>query len=1327
MLLVRMRRGSTKRFKNPRKEHLIIFTGFLLLLVFTSSAIAQPQLGWVSFGGDRTSTGSTNSYMKDETTTGMLVNFDVSGMNVHEIEIDGVTYHRLSIPGNASGFEIGKPEVPVIGQVIEIPYGVDIDVDIFSTESITLEDYNIYPTQEPLILSDSQEAEFLINQTVYSADAYYPAGIAEVRAENIGIIRGHRLLFLKVYPVQFNPQSGDLRVFSNIEVRLTYNHPAQIERIDSRIQSDAFEQMLQASVLNYKNLDRFFEGYDPDGVFDIKWYSGNHMVSGDAAGFNARSNGEDGVISLDDHTAMNAELGCDYLIITTADFFDETDANTPVMRFREWKRRKGLVTEVVLLPDIPDDDINGDVDEFDIEAYIQNAYDTWSPPPTYVLLFGDTGDDLGNVILPTCYRTEHPYWPYSDAEIGTDLYYVTTDGEDYFPDIFIGRISVDDATQGNAVVDKIIDYEQNPPLNADYYTNTSLVCLFEDINSDGRERTSFLIIEFAEEIWEYLDDNGYAPNRIYDQSGNFANGPQQYENGSNIPGYLTIAGDFPWDGDDTDITDAIDDGNFIVTYCGHGGRNGWSQPNFNNNDVDALANAGLNPVVFSFACRTGWFDNETDDDILLAIHGVDTDDDEECFTEHLLRNGDRGAVAILGSTRACYTHTFFMMPGVYEAIWPDFNPQPFFNDPETGTAGQLPQVSSGPLLRMGQINTFSKVYMANVYDDDDYRKYQFELYHLLGDPEMPVWTGNPTILIVDHPDGVGSTGTQDFVVRVEDTGGNPVNSAVVCLMQDGEIESVRYTNALGVSRFTRSFSAGVLDITVSAVNFRPYLNTIEVSTGGAVINRLNPDNGTEGQLLSIGGKNFSGSENIEIYFDNNLEDIHSASGGEFGQSGVENYAIYVPNPHDHGLFNVIAEGATGRYAVDVFQVRDPNPVDLYTYSQWDNTTWGLHAGNDPTWDNPEIQLFDMADNPVASNNLIVGNQYRIVATIHNKSNFPAENVSVTFKSALYGSGQPVWYVIDTATLDVPANGSADAKIDWVPSPTGHLCIKILIDHIEDIYISNNSGQENCDVRPTSSPATVALNIWNPTEYPGATYFEIRQLYQNEAGSDEPLWETRVVHPDPQVLEPGSEGNAEIVVDPDWTYVEPGTEAEFAVTSFINGQMVGGVNLRVTRALRRWIASIHGGYAVPYGDYADYYDPGYGMFVDAGWNLRNNLSIVGLFGYTYFNGKDLPTTSIDDTYWININLNAQYRLRIRGPLSSYYRGGAGYYIPEHGTSKYGGNIGAGILYGINNFFSLATGLDYHYIKEGMDFQGINVADIGKNIYFALIHAGVIFNF
>ena len=1298
----------------------------ILLAIAAAPVLAQPEDGWVSFGGDPLYKGSAGSYMKDESTTGMLVNFDVSGMNVHSVEVAGEVYQRLSIPGNGAGLEIGEPEVPVLGQVVEIPFGVDVDVEIYKAEYETLEGYRVYPTQIPPIRADSVEGEFLLDAAVYGMDAFYPARNAEVLDENIGIVRGHRVLFLKVYPVQFNPVSGELRVYSQLEVRLNYDRPGQIRRVPRRLQSRPFEEVLEASVLNYK-APEIFGSWDWDAMPDYWLYQTVESPTGyTTAG--PRPGPEPEGEGRDDGSERNGGFGCDYLIVTTDEFFDETDANTPVMRLREWKRRKGLRTQVVLLDDIPDDDSDGTIDEYDLQAYIQDAYDSWSPPPTYILLFGDTGDDLGNEIMPTFYETSHSYPPYSGADIGTDLYYVTTHGTDYFPDIFIGRISVDDAAQGDVVVDKIIDYESNPPLAAGFYTDVPLVCLFEDLNSDGQERGTFRIIEFSEEIWSYLDANGYNPERIYNQSGDDVDGPQEYEDGSDIPAGLTMAGGFDWDGDAGDISNAVNNGCFCVNYDGHGGRNGWSLPNYNSNDVDNLVNGNLTPVVFSFACETGWFDNETDDDALLSINNRDTDDDEECFTEHFLRNNNGGAVAILGSTRVSYDHNDFMMLGAFEAIWPDFFPQPSYNDPESGHVGQLPGVVSGPLLRMGQVNTFTKIYMANVYSDSDLRLFQFEMYHLLGDPEMPIWTENPTVLNVEHPDAVGSTGIQDFVVRVH-AAGAPVASAVVCLMQDGEIVSIRHTDALGVARFTRGFSQGQLDITVTALNHRPYQGGITVTDGGALINRLNPDNGTNGQPFNVGGRYFSGSENIQIRLDGALMTTHAASGGEFGQSGVENVSITVPAGHDHGLFNITAEGsASGRAAVDVFQVRDENPVDLYTYCQWDNSTWFLNPGGGRTWNNPEIQLYDSNGNPVESNNLTVGHQYRIDAVIHNKANFPADNATVTFKEALYGSGQPVWTVIGTDNVDVPANGTAVAEMSWVPSPTGHLCIKVQIDHVEDENTDNNLGQENCDVSATSSPATVQLGAWNPTDQPGATYFEVRQLGGEVGSEPATLWETAVEHPDPQVIQPGESAEAAIVFDPDWTYVEPGTEAEFAVTGFINGQMVGGVNMRIIRSFRRILGSLHVGYASPVGTFSDYYDPGLGVFLDGGYRLRSNLALVGLLGYTSFPAKDGAAADVEDLYIINVNLNAQYRLNVRNRLASYYRAGVGYYYPEHGgNSYYGGNAGVGLLYYLSNRLALSLGADYHYVREGLDYSWIAPDDAGEDIQFLLSHLGVVIYF
>jgi len=77
-------------------------------------------------------------------------------------------------------------------------------------------------------------------------------------------------------------------------------------------------------------------------------------------------------------------------------------------------------------------DINLPVTATAIQNFIKTAYSTWKQPPTYVLLFGDA-EFIPNV-------TTHPY---HGTRTGTDIYYGTVDGNDYFPDISIGRLSID--------------------------------------------------------------------------------------------------------------------------------------------------------------------------------------------------------------------------------------------------------------------------------------------------------------------------------------------------------------------------------------------------------------------------------------------------------------------------------------------------------------------------------------------------------------------------------------------------------------------------------------------------------------------------------------------------------------------------------------------------------------------------------------------------------------------------------------------------------------------------------------------------------------------
>ncbi len=575
--------------------------------------------------------------MKDETTSGILINFDVPGMFAREVEREGVMYHRLSIPGHAALTNFGEPELPIVGQIVEVPLGADLDIDVYKSESIYLNNYNVYPAQPPEVDTEPEpDAPFVLSEEIYTNDSYYPGELADFEAKDIGIIRGHRVLFLKVNPVQYNPTTKMIEAFSNIEVRIQYDHPAQIQRIDSRLDSPAFERLLEASVLNYKGLDRFPM---PDPT----------PSPGEAQG----------------------RTGCDYLILTHPDFYAPKDPNNPLVRFRNWKQRKGYVTKTVDVTTLPLGNTTAS-----IQDYIQDAYDHWEIVPTYILLVGDSE------FIPTNYGANHPFTPYGGAQVGTDLYYATVHGTDYFPDILLGRLSVDTLGEAEDVIDKIMNYERNPSNVADYYNNASLVALFEDDTDfagdsepeDGIEDRIW--IEAVEEIRTHLLNKGYGVQRIYATSSGFPGDPassipDEYEDGTTLPAELQNANGFAWDGDTDDIEDAINNGRFLITYRDHGGRGSWSHPAFTRADVDGLNNSLRMPVIFSIACENGWFDNETD------AAGLGTAANSECVCEHFLRHDNGGAIAIIGSTRVSWTGpNDFLMFGLNKAIWPDFIPNP---------------------------------------------------------------------------------------------------------------------------------------------------------------------------------------------------------------------------------------------------------------------------------------------------------------------------------------------------------------------------------------------------------------------------------------------------------------------------------------------------------------------------------------------------------------------------------------------------------------------------------------------------------------------------
>jgi hypothetical protein len=1051
--------------------------------------------------------------LKCSDNSGIFIDSDIPGMYSLNVAHDNETYQALTVPHEGQTADIGEPQVPIIQRFLEIPYDVNLTVSIFYSNYTEWEDYTVLPAQEPEPNNQITETntttrqEFTLDKNVYTTDQWYPSYNATV--DEPVIMRGHRIVALTLCPVQWNPATHRLRGYSKIEVWVNYDHPAQIESINETLVSVPFENLTQALVLNYK---------PPK---------------------NGQTGGE---------TTFGKSTGADYLIITSNSFYNQ------IKPLADWKQRKGYRTTIINTSSIP-----GGPNATNIRNYIRYAYMTWDPKPTYLLLVGDANS------IPPSYKTVHPYsgqpggYP-TNTYTATDLYYAAVDGNDYFPDIFIGRLSVDDATQAATVVNKILGYERNPPTDPTFYSKAAVISYFQDDDDpstpnynerDGYEDRTFTLT--SEMIRTYLLTQGYNVYRIYNASQYVT--PRYYDQywsttwgmGTALPPELLKPG-FRWDGNTANIATNITAGRFLINFEDHGGsRNsplsypgypeGWDIPWYTTTEINQLANGNKLPVVFSMCCESGWFDGDTDQ--FPAVN-------YECFCEGFTRYQNGGAVAAIGSTRVSYDgYDDYLNMGFVDALWPNFNRS----------------MQTGPIYELGAVLTYGKVYLARfgaatLQYPDIYRKTEFEEYHLFGDPEMSLWTSTPRSLSVSGPSTIGSGGPQKFVVVVKD-GTTPVSHALVCLSKQGDVYTFTYTDAGGNALFNITPSTyGTISVTVTKHNYLPSEGSIMVSINGATIS-LSPTIGAPSTLFTITGNSFSGSETVNIYFSGYF--IGSVTANNGGFSGD----FTVPQIGQNNTVNVIAIGySSGRYAVAVFTVISAQSrPDPYMYDQWDPSTWRLNpSGFNPAWDNPTIQLYDAATGrAVSSNNLTVGTTYRVTATIYNQGTSAATNTNITFSWAYIGIGQAHWPVIGYATITVPLSGSAVAQALWTPIEACHCCILVEIYNNLDMNPKNNKGQENCDVKNMASPVMFTFNITNPTNTTGLVYLELVQ----DTGGRGDLWHTRIERAFPQTLRPGETKPATVTINPP-DGVSNGDSCTVHVTGFIDGYQIGGIDFTAVK-------------------------------------------------------------------------------------------------------------------------------------------------------------------
>lgn len=124
-----------------------------------------------------------------------------------------------------------------------------------------------------------------------------------------------------------------------------------------------------------------------------------------------------------------------------------------------WKRQKGYYVKVASTSETGTTSNN-------IKSYITNLYNTSPNRPEYLIIVGDAN---GSLTIPTINAN---YGFYS----GTGDYpYSFTAGNDYFGDLFVGRLSIDTDGTLQSIINKIIFYEKTPTQAGTTWLNQNLL------------------------------------------------------------------------------------------------------------------------------------------------------------------------------------------------------------------------------------------------------------------------------------------------------------------------------------------------------------------------------------------------------------------------------------------------------------------------------------------------------------------------------------------------------------------------------------------------------------------------------------------------------------------------------------------------------------------------------------------------------------------------------------------------------------------------------------------------------------------------------------
>jgi len=319
----------------------------------------------------------------------------------------------------------GDPTYPVLPQktlLVAIPAGQELTKVMVEGQTTQMDlDYEVVWEVEPVVIGEEPEGETQKNGRVYESTNPWPG-----KTHDIGLpatYRGYNIQPVTIYPAHYAAKTGKLDYYTSMDVTLiTEGTDAEMPATYRGLDSD---RELVAEIVD-----------NPDAL--------------------ATYGGAPEPVQLS--SVVDPNQGYDYAVITGQQF---VNGWAP---FIQYKNDIGIRTVLVTVEDIyAEAAYNGDDDADEVRNFIKDAYMGWGVD--YVLLGGDCEVVPERGVYQSSQFPDSPSDMYysgldGDWNADGDQYYGEQGEEDFWAEVWIGRVTFDQSNELDNWIDKTLRYEQ---------------------------------------------------------------------------------------------------------------------------------------------------------------------------------------------------------------------------------------------------------------------------------------------------------------------------------------------------------------------------------------------------------------------------------------------------------------------------------------------------------------------------------------------------------------------------------------------------------------------------------------------------------------------------------------------------------------------------------------------------------------------------------------------------------------------------------------------------------------------------------------------------